>query len=55
VELTMNQNREPHPAPAATNSYGQRYFTPQPDPADTVRNFGAPYEADTPAPPPQES
>lgn len=48
----MPENREPHPAPAATDQYGNRQISPQPDPSATVRNFGRPYQ---PEPTPQES
>lgn len=40
----MPENREPHPAPARTDQYGNRYPTPQPAPQDINRNFGRPYE-----------
>lgn len=40
----MREEREQHPAPAATDQYGQRQISPQPAPADIVRNFGRPYE-----------
>jgi hypothetical protein len=43
----MSENREPHPAPATTDQYGQRQISPQPDPAHTVTNFGRPYEPQT--------
>lgn len=36
----MPEEREPHPAPAQTDQYGQRYTTPDPQPQDIRRNFG---------------
>lgn len=33
-------DRQAHPAPAHTDQYGQRTTTPDPAPADIVRNFG---------------
>lgn len=38
-------DRQAHPAPAATNPDGTRQHTPQPAPADTIRNFGWTREA----------
>jgi hypothetical protein len=38
----MPQDRETHPT-AATYTDGQRDYTPQPAPADIVRNFGGDY------------
>lgn len=45
----MREEREQHPAPAATDRHGERVCSPdpyqQPDAsAHTVRNFGQPYE-----------
>lgn len=36
----MREEREPHPAPAQTDQYGQRQYTPEPAPQDVNRNFG---------------
>lgn len=38
-----DQDRAAHPAPCTTTN-GQRDYTPQPQPADIVRNFGRPYQ-----------
>lgn len=39
-----DDDRAAHPAPCPTNPDGTRQHTPMPNPADIVRNFGAPYE-----------
>ena len=39
-------DRAAHPEPATTN-HGVRDYTPDPNPADIVRNFGRPYEQPT--------
>lgn len=36
----MPEEREKHPAPAQTDQYGNRQYTPQPAPEDINRNFG---------------
>lgn len=44
----MSENREPHPAPCTTDQYGQRQYSPEPNPQDIVRNFGRPYSEPQP-------
>lgn len=41
---TNDEDRAAHPAPAVTNPDGTRAYTPMPNPADHLTNFGAPYE-----------
>lgn len=50
----MDQTREQHPAPCATDQYGQRQYTPLPDPAHVLDRLGRDAQPQQPTTP-QES